>query len=510
MSKTLHLVRSLRCFGDSNPDVSMKIVVLEQDKFRHSATRFSSCVDSFDIITSPRISPDAYMNDIYDACKKHGATHFLPVAAPVEAVYDSKLKGRLETDLAMKVLHMDPALCDILDDKHKFGTFLREELKIRSPRTAIVKCNDEVRAHNKTLREEKANGNLKRTMILKNLSYDPIHRLDLFQLPTSDSNLEKYLKMIEIDGNPITDKEPWQLQDFLSNGQEYAAMIVVRSNKLVTLTCCPSSASQLNYVHLEIPSIRAWINDFMSGLQQTEHTLTGQLCFDFMVLKEDGEDVAYPIECNPRVHTQCTIYNTVDVRCTLGALLLENTPEAEDKMKALLRRDYTDTNGKPMKNVFWFYNELFKIVPNSWLFNYNDANDEKLRAKQLMSDIVISKRTFFTLMVYLPAIVVSLVLLLPVIIILYFTRSINGKVEEAILHDMDQAKIMLSRLLSFLENLSHPDECIEGDFWYQDPIPFIAKNHIQVSSRLLASIKSGVEWKKIDFAIGKVVEVGGD
>ena len=153
---------------------------------------------------------------------------------------------------------------------------------------------------------------------------------------------------------------------------------------------------------------------------------------------------------------------------------------------------------------------MFKIVPNSWLFNYNDANDEKLRAKQLMSDIVISKRAFFTFLIYLPAMVVSLVLLLPVIIILYFTRSINGKFEEAILHDMDQAKIMLSRLLSFLENLSHPDECIEGDFWYQDPLPFIAKNHIQVSSRLLASIKSGVEWKKIDFAIGKVVEVGGD
>ena len=481
----------------------MKIVVLEQDKFRHSATRFSSCVDSFELITSPRISPDAYMNDIYDACKKHRATHFLPVAAPVEAVYDSKLKGRLETDLAMKVLHMDPALCDILDDKHKFGTFLREELKIRSPRTAIVTCNDEARAHNKTLQEEKSNGNLKRTMILKNLSYDPIHRLDLFQLPTSDSNLEKYLQKIEIDGNPITDKEPWQLQDFLANGQEYAAMIVVRDNKLVTLTCCPSSASQLNYVHLEIPSIRAWITDFMSSLQQTEHTLTGQLCFDFMVLKEGGKDVAYPIECNPRVHTQCIIYNTVDVRCTLGALLLESTPKAEEKMKVLLKRDYTVKNGRPMKNVFWFYNELFKIVPNSWLFDYNDANDEKIRAKQLMSDIVISKRTFYTFLVYLPAIVVSLVLLLPVIIILYFTRSING-------NDMRQAQIMLVRLLAFFENLSHPDECIEGDFWYQDPLPFIAKNHIQVSSRLLASIKSGVEWKKIDFAIGKVVEVGGD
>ena len=46
--------------------------------------------------------------------------------------------------------------------------------------------------------------------------------------------------------------------------------------------------------------------------------------------------------------------------------------------------------------------------------------------------------------------------------------------------------------------------------WSRDPFPFVAKNHIQVPSRLLATIRTGVEWKKIDFAIGKVVEVGGD
>merc|ERR1711892_1117960 len=105
-------------------------------------------------------------------------------------------------------------------------------------------------------------------MILKNLNYDPIHRLDLFQLPTSEQNLEMYLKRVEVDGNAITESEPWQVQEFLAGGKEYSAMIVVRCNQLVTMTCSESSASQLNYVHVEVPSIRVWIENFMAGLRE--------------------------------------------------------------------------------------------------------------------------------------------------------------------------------------------------------------------------------------------------
>jgi len=508
MSKTLHLVRCLRSFELAEPNVQMKIVVLEQAKFRYSATGFSRCVDHFEIITSPRDSPDAYMDDIYKACKRHNATHFLPVAAPVEAIYDAEIKERLE-GLGVAHLHMDQVLCNILDNKHTFGCFLSDSLKLRSPRTHQVTSDNEARMYNKLFQEEKENGKLRRTMILKNLSYDPIHRLDLFQLPCSKVKLDNYLDRIRNDGNPISEQEPWQFQEFLGGGTEYAAMIVVRENHLVTMTCCPSSASQLNYVHVEIPSIRKWLEDFMTGLKKTEHVLTGQICFDFMVLTEDNKQVAYPIECNPRVHTQCSIYNKDDVKALFGSLLLENNDEREQKMISLLERDYGNSTTGGKTNVYWFYNDFFKILPNSWLLNYNDGNDLMERNKILLMDPSYpSARVVLTALIYVPALIISIVAMLPVLtlFLLLPTEDLMG----ANLTTAEHLFAIYYKAMLFLDRLVYMNDNIEGDFWEYDPIPFIAKNHIQVASRLLASIRSGVEWKKLDFAIGKVVEVGGD
>ena len=518
MSKTLHLARCLRSFAQSDHNVDLTVVVLESKKFRYSASRFSRAVDHFEVITSPRESEQAYMDDIYNACRKYKATHFLPVAAPVEAIYDAQLKGRLENGLGMNFLHMDHALCCILDNKHEFGCFLRDSLKLRSPRTHIVSTNDEVRNFNKQFREEKQQGSLRRNMILKNLNYDPIHRLDLFQLPTSEAKLDAYLERITNNGNPITAEQPWQLQEFLANGVEYAAMIVVRSNEMVTMTCCPSSASQLNYIHTEIPSIRAWLEEFMAGLKQnSEFELTGQLCFDFMVLNEDDEQVAYPIECNPRVHTQCTIYNREDVRATLGSLLLEKgTQEKKDKLVSLLERDYASSssphgNNGATLNVFWFYNELLKIFPNSWLLPYNDSNDDSRRSKFLLSAAPLpSFRAAMMALVYLPAFVLSLHLVFPVVLLLLILPDKQNSKSNNRLSALQHLYVVYVKFVFFLDRLAFLHENIEADLCDKDPFPFIAKNHIQVASRLLATMRTGVEWKKVDFAIGKVVEVGGD
>lgn len=508
MSKTLHMARCLKNYSFENPNVSMKIVVLESKKFRYCATRFSRCVDHFETITSPRESAAAYMNGIYDACKRHGATHFLPVAAPVEAVFDAQVKERLEKDMDVSVLHMDHKLCEILDDKHAFGCFLRDQLKLRSPRTHQVTNNEEVHSFNENFRKETEEGKLKRKMILKNLAYDPIHRLDLFQLPTTKENLDAYLRKIEADGNPISKEEPWQLQEFLSGGVEYAAMIVVRSNHLVTMTCCPSSASQLNYVHSEIPPIREWLFSFMEGLKNSQFELTGQLCFDFMVVKENGKEVAYPIECNPRVHTQCTIYNRDDVRALFGSLLLNHTSNDEQELIELLDRDYGTQHGTNV-NIFWFYNEFFKIFPNSWLLTYNESNDSTVRAKMAMQPMKLpSLRVLLVFILYLPSLYIMSHLAIPVFVCLALTWT-EGRTNSD-LGFFAHLKVMITKSIDFFERLSNLHENLEGDLWLKDPVPFFAKNHVQVPSRLLASLRTGVEWKKIDFAIGKVVEVGGD
>lgn len=471
------------------------------------------------------------MNGIFEACQKHNATHFLPVAAPVEAVYDAQLKDRLEKELSMTVLHMDHQLCCILDDKHRFGSFLSEQLHVRSPRTHIVTSREEAHEFNKMFAKETQDGTLRRTMILKNLEYDPIHRLDLFQLPTSSEKLDAYINKVANDGNPITKKGPWQLQEFLAGGAEYAAMIVVRQNHLVSVTYCPSSASQLNYIHTEVPSIRSWLEDFMKGLRENgQYVLTGQLCFDFMVLDEEVTSsngiktttkVAYPIECNPRVHTQCTIYNRDDVRALFGSLLLDHSSDKSHQLDALLERDY----GKGTQyNIYWFYNEFMKIFPNSFLLKYNDKTDDCGREKILMQDITLSscmkRKLGFCFIVYLPSLLISLILASPVwlcFLLISWYQSIasmlsrdGGKCSKGALTIYEQSRIASWKSVMFLQRLAELHLNAEGDMWTYDPIPFLAKNHIQVPSRLLATIRTGVEWKKIDFAIGKVVEVGGD
>jgi len=43
-----------------------------------------------------------------------------------------------------------------------------------------------------------------------------------------------------------------------------------------------------------------------------------------------------------------------------------------------------------------------------------------------------------------------------------------------------------------------------------DPLPFLLVHHLQIPSLLLRALVTGRDWIRIDFNIGKLVEVGGD
>ena len=55
----------------------------------------------------------------------------------------------------------------------------------------------------------------KHKFILKNIEYDPVHRLDLFTLPAREKEINDYLKKIEEDGNAIEKDKPWAIQRFI-------------------------------------------------------------------------------------------------------------------------------------------------------------------------------------------------------------------------------------------------------------------------------------------------------
>jgi hypothetical protein len=47
-------------------------------------------------------------------------------------------------------------------------------------------------------------------------------------------------------------------------------------------------------------------------------------------------------------------------------------------------------------------------------------------------------------------------------------------------------------------------------FSWRDPLPYLMVHHLHIPSLLIASLRRGRSWSRIDFNIGKLVEVGGD
>ena len=50
----------------------------------------------------------------------------------------------------------------------------------------------------------------------------------------------------------------------------------------------------------------------------------------------------------------------------------------------------------------------------------------------------------------------------------------------------------------------------EAIFDWEDPLPFLLVHHLQIPALLIASLRRGGSWVRIDFNIGKLVEPGGD
>ena len=170
------------------------------------------------------------------------------------------------------------------------------------------------------------------------------------------------------------------------------------------------------------PAVSCWTEPCIRSFYRRQFALktglTGQLCMDFM--RDDRTGVYYPIECNPRIHTQC---------CTF----LNDNRFGEAVLAEHFGKPLLPSPGQPP--VFWLYNELFKLLPDA-LFNYGSA--------------------------------------------------------------------------SFLDTIWRIATEQEGDFDWEDPGPFFLRNHVQLPGLLLGTFLAGTPWKKLDFAIGKVVELNGD
>ena len=411
MSKSLHFARWFWKNG-------YKVVMVETDKYCYSGSRWSRAVTHFETVTCPRENPDEYMDGLVKIAEKYNVDFFVPVSSPVSSIPDSCVKPRLK-ELGCKVLHFDLEMTQILDDKHKFCDYAKK-LGLKTPTTFCVSNDDEARKLNETLMFNNLNAD-KSVYVLKNIEYDPKHRLDLFKMPCNPNELDAYLYKIREDGNAITPEAPWQVQQFIAGSQEYTCFVVLRDGKIRAITTSESSCSQLNYEHIDIPYITKWVEEFAN-----KTGITGQLCFDFM--KDNSSGVYYPIECNPRVHSQCvTFLDTPE----FGEAVLSNYWGNNKTLEP-------PNNSKP---VFWFYNELFKAVLGS-VFNYRKAHENNTEGLSKFISLIFKGR--------------------------------------------------------------------DSDFDVDDPLPFLMRNHCQLPYLLLDTLKKDTPWLKLDFCIGKVVELNGD
>ena len=174
--------------------------------------------------------------------------------------------------------------------------------------------------------------------MLKNLTYDPVNRLDLTPLPRPSAAETTGFAM----SKPISADNPWILQGFVE-GREWCTHTTARDGRVLAYVCCPSSAFQVNYDSVDRPEIEAWVRHFVAELK-----ITGQVSFDFLE-RPDGTIAA--IECNPRTHSAITTFQ--DLPGLAAAYLDERDPDAGP-----LR---PDADSRP---TYWLYHELWRILPS--------------------------------------------------------------------------------------------------------------------------------------------------
>lgn len=312
MTKALQLARSFSSAGH-------RVVLVESARYRLTGHRFSRAVDVFHTIPSPG---PGYTEALLDVVRREGVDVYVPVCAPASSFWDSQAKAALEA-AGCEVVHADPEQLHVLDDKSAFSE-ASEKLGLSVPDS--YRITDPQQVVDLNLPAER--------YVLKSIPYDPVRRMDLTLLPRpSRAETEAFVRDL-----PITPETPWILQEFVQ-GKEFCTHGTVRAGALTMYACCESSAVQLNYVQVDKPEIKTWVERFVAGMPH----LTGQASFDFL---ETPDGDVYAIECNPRTHSAVTMF-AGDPRVA-AAYLEDGTPVVEP------RPGYRPT--------YWFYNEVWRAL----------------------------------------------------------------------------------------------------------------------------------------------------
>jgi predicted ATP-grasp superfamily ATP-dependent carboligase len=315
MTKSLQLARSFYQAGHT-------VFLVETHKYWLSGHRTSQAVTRFYTVSAPEKDPEGYRQGLLEIVKKEEINVFIPVCSPVSSYYDSTAKPLL-TEAGCEVIHFDPEITAMLDNKYEFCK-KAQALGLSAPKVFRFTSPQEVLEFD--FQSDSSQ------YIIKSINYDSVRRLDLTKLPFT--GMESYIKTL-----PITEDNPWVMQEFI-RGQEYCTHSTVRDGKIQLHCCSKSSPFQVNYEQVDNPEIYAWVEHFVKELK-----LTGQISFDFM---QTPDGTVYPIECNPRTHSAITMFHD---HPQLASAYLEDSKNSEPIVPL--------PDSKP---TYWLYHELWRLT----------------------------------------------------------------------------------------------------------------------------------------------------
>lgn len=325
MTKALALARSF-------DDAGHRVVLVEQSKYWLTGHRFSRAVDRFR--TVPKPDAPEYAEALLSIVEQEGVDVYVPVCSPVASWYDAKAAEVLSD--RCEVMSCDAEMVRRLDDKFEF-TLLAESLGLPVPDAHRITRPEQVMEFDFAAR--RSADSPARSYVLKSIPYDPVHRLDLTELPRpTERDTAGFVR-----GLPISDDKPWIMQEFV-RGQEYCTHSTVRDGVVQLHGCCESSAFQINYAMVDKPRIEEWVRTFVGAFG-----LTGQVSFDFI---EADDGTPYAIECNPRTHSAITMFHD---HPGVAAAYLESQHQMVEPLPA-------------SRPTFWAYHEAWRLLsdPGSW------------------------------------------------------------------------------------------------------------------------------------------------
>ena len=324
-SKSLHYIRLFK-------DAGYRTVAVGSDFYLACGTGWSIYCDKYYSITAPLCAKTekTYINEVVEIVMKEKVDVLMqlePRYTPSDVKANEILGKKLPS---CKILAFEPATCSLFDNKMTFNAKLHE-LGVRAPKSKLIDSEHEFR--------EIISSNPSKSFILKPLEFRQVDRADIM-VPKDAERFQKFTERKQISKD-----RQFILQEKLTPPETSSCTLVIDSRIIAHNTSDQSVDRMWHNSTLPKPEIYAWIEEF---LEKYDSPLTGFLTFDFMISPTDG--MLYPIECNPRAHTNHMLFKRKD------NLIQELT-------KHLVDPSYTCPVIQPtLKETYWLLREIALIL----------------------------------------------------------------------------------------------------------------------------------------------------